>query len=350
MGRFPNPGDVPQPRTCLRIWDVKTGAKRLEIPLQERLRDLAFSPDGRRVFTTDWDEGRVSVRETATGKAAGSWVATYAWDGPEAAEAQQWLCALAVSPDGRTLATAGSPRGPKTPAVLQLWDAETGELLRSIRIDTNSMVDALAFSHDGKRLASGGMRDGTIVVWDVAAVTGRPRPKALDLTERERDELWERLADADAAKGRDALARLARCGDGAAHLIAARVKDLPAAPGALTAKRLAELLKELDSDDFETREAATRELAAADAKASDELRKLLKEGKVSPEARRRIESAVEQIDARGSGVSGPALRWLRAVEVLERVGTPEARKVLEKIAAADGPIADEAKASLERAR
>jgi WD40 repeat protein len=350
MKRFPAPDDVPQARTCLRIWDVKTGAKRLEIPLRERLRNLVFSPDGRLLLTSDWDHSRVCVRETATGKEVRSWVAAYPWNGEEAQAIPSWIDALAVSPDGRTVAAGVSPNGTNPRAALMLWDAESGQELRRFPLEGKSQVDSLAFSRDGKRLASGGMRDGMVVVWDVADVTGRPRPKALDLTERERDDLWERLADGDAAKGRDGLARLARGGDGAARLIAARVKDLPAAPGALTAKRLAELLKELDSDDFETREAATRELAAADAKAGDELRRLLKADKLSAEVRRRIESAVEQIDTRSSGVGGPALRWLRAVEVLERVGTPEARKVLKKIAAADGPIADEAHASLERVR
>jgi hypothetical protein len=129
-------------------------------------------------------------------------------------------------------------------------------------------------------------------------------------------------------------------------LIAERIKDL--ADMTLPAKRRAELLAALDSDDFEAREKATKELACGDATVAEELRKVLKEGKPSLEARRRIESAAEQIEEQEGAVSGPVLQWQRAVEVLERAGTPEARRLLEKVAAVEGPVADDAKAALER--
>ena len=68
----------------------------------------------------------------------------------------------------------------------------------------------------------------------------------------------------------------------------------------------------------------------------------------SPEVRRRLAELVEAAEA---GHCGPDMRRaVRAVEVLEAVGTPEARRVLADLAAADpeNRLTAEARASLER--
>lgn len=69
--------------------------------------------------------------------------------------------ALAMSPDGRTLASGGDD-----PAV-RLWDVRTGKATASLSGHTD-WVQCLAFSPDGKHLASGGY-DGAARLWDVAA-------------------------------------------------------------------------------------------------------------------------------------------------------------------------------------
>jgi WD40 repeat protein/serine/threonine protein kinase len=73
------------------------------------------------------------------------------------------LNAVAVSPDGRTAASAGGDWAVK------LWDLSTGRVLHSLTAHTGA-VSGLAFSPDGKRLASGS-RDGTIALWDVGSGT-----------------------------------------------------------------------------------------------------------------------------------------------------------------------------------
>jgi hypothetical protein len=327
---------------------MKSGTKRrdLEFPSLTWPNEVVLSPDSRLIIAVDRSDG-VTVRETATGKVAASWLVKFPWGGSSQPEGAGSVSALAVSPDGRTLATACNLTGTTTMGGIKLWDLDTREELHRIWVHTKSQLSALAFSRDGKRLASGGMQDGAILVWDVAEVTARPRPKALELTDKERDELWNRLGDADAAKGRAALARLARAGDAAADFIAARLKDVPRSERPLP-KRLEGLIADLDNDDYETRERATKELAAGDVKVADALRQRLKDGKASPEARRRMEKVLAQFEVPEERATSPVLQWLRATEVLERLGTPEARKVLEKIAAVDGPIADDAKAALER--
>jgi WD40 repeat protein/tRNA A-37 threonylcarbamoyl transferase component Bud32 len=73
------------------------------------------------------------------------------------------LNVVAVSPDGRTVASAGEDWAVK------LWDLATGRVLHSLTAHTGA-VCGLAFSPDGRRLASGS-RDGTIALWDVAGGT-----------------------------------------------------------------------------------------------------------------------------------------------------------------------------------
>src|SRR5262249_9362645 len=111
-------------------------------------------------------------------------------------------------------------------------------------------------------------------------------------------------------------------------------------------RRIRSLLADLDSETFLRREVASKGLAELGAGAESAIRLGLADDP-SAEARKRLEGLVPKM--RG-GPSPEVLRGLRAVEVLERIGTPEARHALEVMAgeAAGGWLMREARASLER--
>ncbi|BBD69700.1 WD-repeat protein [Nostoc commune NIES-4072] len=77
-----------------------------------------------------------------------------------------WVYAIAISPDGRTLASDSADR------TVKLWQMPTGKLLHSL-IGHDGVVWSVAFSPDGKRLASGS-NDNTIKLW------GLPEGKLLE--------------------------------------------------------------------------------------------------------------------------------------------------------------------------
>jgi hypothetical protein len=114
---------------------------------------------------------------------------------------------------------------------------------------------------------------------------------------------------------------------------------------ALDEKECASLAANLDHEDFAVRQRATNDLRRSIESATPALRRALAQEQ-SLEVRARIEDLLKAAD----DLPPEHLQLWRATELLEHIGTPEARKALRILAEgfAESRITREAKAALQR--
>ena len=149
----------------IRLWDVATGRLVRTLDGRVTVSALAITPDGKHLLAAVWDNKNrgVPVWDVATGKR----VRTLA------GHDHVMTAAVAVSPDGRWVATAGGPalniadRTTGTDHDIHLYDAATGER-RHVLPGQPTATAALRFTPDSKTLLTG---DAVVRFWDVA--TGR---------------------------------------------------------------------------------------------------------------------------------------------------------------------------------
>jgi hypothetical protein len=245
---------------------------------------------------------------------------------------------LAFSSDNRSLAWGGWRDG-----TVYLGEIATGRE-RHHFVGHTGRIFSLAFSADCKMLISGS-RDTTALVWDLTdRLTMGPKYGAA-LSAEELEKHWKTLTSDDAAAAFRAMQQL--IADPAHSVPHLRIRLHPIVRA--DEKHLQHWIADLDSDEFAVREKATSELEKLGVAALDAMRKAL-EGKPAPETRRRLEQLINKQEREERPTSAERLRLGRALEVLERAGTPEAKEALTTLA--DGaPGARqtlEAKAALQR--
>jgi hypothetical protein len=182
----------------------------------------------------------------------------------------------------------------------------------------------------------------TIGCWRLSVTTAKP-PVPLDLLELSAKEMasaWADLAGPNADTAQRAIEALAASRQTVVFL-KARLKH-EVFKGDL--RRVAILVKELDHNKFSVRERATAELEKLGPLAAPALAQVVLETK-SMEARRRAVKLLEKVRS-----SSPLLREQRGVEVLVRMGTSDARQLLERLAKGPGDawLTQQAKAGLQR--
>jgi RNA polymerase sigma factor (sigma-70 family) len=271
----------------------------------------------------------VRIWETATGKTAAH------------LKTKSWVAQVAFHPNNRYVATNDLDG-------IQVWDALTGKVVLTrpmpehVRSSTTngSYASCLAFTADGRRLATG-HPDGTILVWDVPLPRATPKPLAAD----ELDALWTDLASSDAAKAWRAV-WLLRDAPSTMQLLRERIQPVAPAP----VDQVRDLIADLDNESFERRQAAVKRLKGLGQRAAPALRQEL-EANPTAEKKRRIQEVLAALET-PQPLTADALRQLRAIMVLERIGNQEAREALTILAkgAGDARLTREAKAALERAR
>jgi hypothetical protein len=244
---------------------------------------------------------------------------------------------LVFSPDRRLLATAEGDHA------LRIWELATRHERCSFQ-SPDKKPSVWAYSPDGRILAQGS-EDITVLLWDVTGFQGKNRPKAASLSAKELQELWTELASADAAAAYRAIRKLVT---GAKDSVPFLQKHLR--PVALVEDRIiAQLVADLNSDEFATRQRASEQLEKLAELAEPALRRALRD-KPPLERRQRIDRLLEKVAGERDNPSPHRLRLQRAVEALEYMDTPEARRALEELAkgAAADALANEAKEALRR--
>jgi hypothetical protein len=303
--------------TEITLHEAATGKSIRKWPVAGGMENLKFSSDGRLLAASNLGS-QLTVWDTAMG------VEVLSFD------QRSRVNRLAFSPDGRFLAT-GTDAINEGNFRVRLWDVGTGQELRALS-GHRAFSLPVAFSPDGRLLLSGSF-DMTALVWDVADVTRRP---PVGLSAEDRDRLWGALAG-DAKAANKAIYALAAAEPDAVADLGRRLQPVPVA-----ATPIDKLLADLDSDRFAVREEATKALERLGPAIEMEVRKAL-EGQSSAEARGRMERLLD-------GLRADVPRQRRAVAVLEAIGTLEARQVLRRLAggAPGATLTREARAALDR--
>jgi WD40 repeat protein/transcriptional regulator with XRE-family HTH domain len=143
-----------------RVWDPASGRGVERFDQPAAVYTLAFSPDGSKLAAASmdgtariWDRVAHTALQLSTSATV---VDRFSPDGGNEF-AESLAQTLAYSPDGRQLATARTSDN-----VAHVWDAQTGAEL--MRLDHDGEVLAVAFSPDGQYIATGSA-DGSTRIW-----------------------------------------------------------------------------------------------------------------------------------------------------------------------------------------
>jgi len=294
----------------LAVYDAATGRMVRELPnvgpiaRREWAHGVAFTPDRFAVLTAHasgvvyWPIGNASPpREMRV--ASGETL-----DGHEAL--------LAVSPDGR-VAVVGTDR-------FELIVIELATLSERFRVSTRQrgLAWSTLFTLDGRRLivVNG---DGTVTIHDLANAASPLAESGAELAT-----IWPELVTEDAAAAFRAMRHLAATPQLTLawlrhHLMLATAEE-----------QIARWIRDLDAPRYSTRELAQRELARLGHAARPGL-VAASRTELSPECQRRVETLLE--GTRGPDLTPDGIRTSRAVEVVERLRSPEAVTLLREWAA-----------------
>ncbi len=315
----------------LRLTDAATGrvvrelAGNSDVPVH-----VAFSTDGLTVAAAGRDN-RIHVWEVATGKLMG-----------QLQGHTKPVQRLDFSPDGRMLASAGRD------GAAMLWEIVSGNALATLDATTGgdkAIATAVCFSPTGKYLATAST-DHTIVLWEVSQATlGGTADEPL--TPERLIQVWEDLTHADARVARKAMYALGAEPAVSLPFIETKLRELL---NTSEASQIAQLIQQLDDQEYMVRERATQTLQQMLEVAADALKKELRRT-LSAEVRFRI-----RLILGSGGKTGPrysqaeVYRFKRVVQVLESIASEPARQLLQTMAndIPSAEIQDDARRALAR--
>ncbi|KAG1796002.1 WD40-repeat-containing domain protein [Suillus plorans] len=165
----------------LRLWSLESGAQIGEDwrDGNDAVRSIALSPNGKTIASGS-EDGKVRLWDVKTKKVIAKWarhtnvvcalcwsadgerLASGSWDGTTRVwdvsssktvltieTGHDWVYAVMYSPDSSKLATSGYKEN-----AVHIWNAKTGERLKTLEIQTHSWAFGLAWTSDGSKLLS----------------------------------------------------------------------------------------------------------------------------------------------------------------------------------------------------
>lgn len=152
-------------KVIFEIWDV--GASKLTNSFDTNnigigYVPLAYSPDGRYI-ASEYAYAEIAMWDTQTAA-----LVQRLTEGHEG-----FIREIAYSPDGRYLAVAFNKKWPgwersSEKGFIDIWDTAAGKIYKTLEWDSGNHIMGLAYSHDGKYIASFLQLEDTVNIWDVA--------------------------------------------------------------------------------------------------------------------------------------------------------------------------------------
>ena len=314
----------------LQLWDVDAG--KLVRSFRQNTNPagaIVFSPDGELLISTATGATPIQVWKVADG------TELRRLEQRGAGHANSDLTPLAISPDGKILASATHK------SEIVLWEVSTGTVIRQLQGHSKA-ITALAFSPDGKRLLSGS-QDCTLLLWDIAGTLGKEGAPGVQLDDRQFEEKWTELGNSDGAVAGRAVAVLVAASESTTAFLRRRLRPAPARD----LSQLPALIADLVGKDSAKRIRAADELRQFGSPAAPALYQALKDNPAEA-TRREVEAVLAVISE--FPVAPDDLRRARAIQILEQIGTPEAEAVLRALTTTDhvSDSSREAQAALQR--
>jgi RNA polymerase sigma factor (sigma-70 family) len=287
---------------AVSIYDLSQDKETMRIATGRGVTRLSFSSSGRMMITAGVD-GVAQIWEIATGKQRVALAAN--------PDSKPGFTALAITPDGQRFVTVPQTRQ------FRVRDAITAGEFGNFS-GHKGYVHDVVFSPDGKFLYSASA-DTTIWVWDFNRLAGKEQNIPLILGAEDLESLWLQLSKEDVAEAYVAMGFFGRAPNQAITVIKSKLK-----PEVDLDKRIPTWVEELESPDFAVRQKASSALQAVVNDAEPTLRAMLAT-KPPLETSLRVRKILEKLQT----PPPERLRMLRALEILEYIGTEETRQIVE---------------------
>jgi hypothetical protein len=184
-------------------------------------------------------------------------------------------------------------------------------------------ISSLTFTPDYRGLLSGG-EDTQILLWDFTLRSPDGVWRTVKHSPQRQKELWNLVRDEDGREVHRAIWELIADPSGTIKFLSEKLQPIEKPD----LKQITRLIQQTDSDLFAEREKAFADLIKIGDLALPMIREAFQKP-AYPEHKRRLEKLLAILE--NPVLSGEKLQAVRGIEILERINTPEAKTLLEKL-------------------